>query len=778
MTRQFTLTTLSCALALAFAAVTPAHAQSNDTTTPAADDSRDKMDAVAVYGHRESRQVENVTRKEIAEAAPGTSPLKVLERMPGVEFQGADPWGNYEWAERITVRGFSQNYMGFTLDGIPLGDMSYGNSNGLHISRAISQENIGSVQMSQGSGALSTNSTSNLGGTVQFFSDAPEKTFTVKALQGVGSDSSARTFLRVDSGKLATGATAYVSYTDQVGQKWKGVGGQYQTMVDAKLVQPLSEGSLSFYGMHQERKEIDYQDFSKGMVSALGWNWDNYGSVKTYANALQGNYINPNVGLTTDGTDPGDAAYGGSSGLRKDDILATAIDLNLSHGFHYKNTLYYHHDLGQGHYVTTPPGDAPPAPAGSLMVGGTPVSVRTTDYGINREGTFGALTWKDEMQEVEAGYWVENNDHTLSRNYHALYNINQNNEDMDWLGMGDVYAQSFNQKFNTRTTQFYLEDTLHLMDDRLTVNFGFKSPNVRVNADVITNALSIPSKQRAGGTITASNGFLPEVGVNYELGHGQEVFASVAQNMRAFTPGVTGVFAQSQANFNAIGGDLKPETSTTIEAGYRFHDRMFQGVVDVYHTDFYNRLLQVSPCQTDAAGCPYTFHNVGNVQTDGIEAALDTRLTPVISWYNSISYNVSQYKDNYVDASSGLANGIVPTSGKDVVDAPRLMFTTDIGYEDGSYFAHFSEKFTDKRYYTYLNDQSVPSYWLANLDAGYKLERYQGVRDIRLSFSVTNLFNQHYFSTIGTNGFGVSGDNQTLQIGAPRAAFLTLSGKY
>ena len=74
---------------------------------------------------------------------------------------------------RISIRGFNQNQLGFTLDEIPLGDMSYGNWNGLHISRAIMDENIGRIVLSQGTGALETASNSNLGGTVQFFSWIP-----------------------------------------------------------------------------------------------------------------------------------------------------------------------------------------------------------------------------------------------------------------------------------------------------------------------------------------------------------------------------------------------------------------------------------------------------------------------------------------------------------------------------------------------------------------------------------------------------------------------------
>ena len=90
-----------------------------------------------------------------------------------MNFQSADPYGAYEWSTRIVVRGFNQNQLGFTLDGVPLGDMTYGNHNGLHISRAIPTENVGRVLLSQGAGSLATASSSNLGGTIEFFSARP-----------------------------------------------------------------------------------------------------------------------------------------------------------------------------------------------------------------------------------------------------------------------------------------------------------------------------------------------------------------------------------------------------------------------------------------------------------------------------------------------------------------------------------------------------------------------------------------------------------------------------
>ena len=101
---------------------------------------------VVVYGQGETRQVQTIKTNEIETVAPGTSPIKVVEKLPGVNFQSADAFGAYEWSTRISIRGFNQNQLGFTLDGVPLGDMSYGAFNGLHISRAIASEDLGTVQ--------------------------------------------------------------------------------------------------------------------------------------------------------------------------------------------------------------------------------------------------------------------------------------------------------------------------------------------------------------------------------------------------------------------------------------------------------------------------------------------------------------------------------------------------------------------------------------------------------------------------------------------------------
>ncbi|MCW1777241.1 Plug domain-containing protein [Pantoea ananatis] len=126
-----------------------------------------QLDAVSVIGQGETRQVQRITAQDVAVLPPGTSIQKLLNRIPGVNVQSNDAFGANEESQTISLRGFNGVRLGYTLDGLPLGDNAYGNYNGLNISRALIAENFGGVELASGIGSLGTASTSNLGGTVQ-----------------------------------------------------------------------------------------------------------------------------------------------------------------------------------------------------------------------------------------------------------------------------------------------------------------------------------------------------------------------------------------------------------------------------------------------------------------------------------------------------------------------------------------------------------------------------------------------------------------------------------
>ncbi|KAG1263283.1 hypothetical protein G6F65_014551 [Rhizopus arrhizus] len=203
-------------------------------TAPATDaQSATTLDSISVIGRGEARQVQRVTAEDMKVLPPGANPLKLLAPKPGVHFESADATGAYEWSTTISLRGFNQNRLGYTLDGIPLGNMAYGNSNGLHISRAVISENLGGAEVSTGIGALGTPSTSNLGGVFQFYSIDPSTEFGVVLAQGFGSDSARRSYARLETGEHQ-GFAAYLSGVYSEGDKWKGKGSQELKQFNSK----------------------------------------------------------------------------------------------------------------------------------------------------------------------------------------------------------------------------------------------------------------------------------------------------------------------------------------------------------------------------------------------------------------------------------------------------------------------------------------------------------------------------------------------------------------
>ncbi|MGO4776129.1 TonB-dependent receptor plug domain-containing protein, partial [Lysobacter sp. 2RAB21] len=165
--------------AAATAADAPASAAADATADASAGMSGETttLDAVSVIGMGETRQVQRVKLADIEKTTPGTSAQKILNKLPGISVQSNDAYGANEESQTISLRGFNQRLLGYTLDGIPLGDNSYGNYNGLGISRALIGENLASAELAAGIGSLGTASTSNLGGTLQYYSSDPQAEF-------------------------------------------------------------------------------------------------------------------------------------------------------------------------------------------------------------------------------------------------------------------------------------------------------------------------------------------------------------------------------------------------------------------------------------------------------------------------------------------------------------------------------------------------------------------------------------------------------------------------
>ncbi len=756
------LPSIACAEDLALAA----SATAGDVS---ADSSAAGNAEIVVLGFGQARQVQTISDLDINRLTPGTTPIKAISKLPGVNYQAADAFGAYEWSSRITLRGFNQNQLGFTLDGVPLGDMSYGNSNGLHISRAIISENTGAAAVAQGSGALGTASTSNLGGTIEFTSVAPKDTFDLVGSATYGSDSTYRGFVRLESGDITGGGLkGYLSYAYLKTDKWKGYGEQKQHQVNAKIVQDLGDrGSITGFFNFSDRREQDYQDLSLDLIDRLGYNNDNIANnfplalrlAKIYANQNAGTGPQPYPGFGTTFPAPYktvDDVYYDAGGLRRDYLAGATFDSKLTDHLSLKVTGYYHSNHGQGvwylPYTATP--------------GGAAISVRTTEYDIRRGGVLGHVAYDTEDNHLEIGGWYESNNFQNARRFYGL--ADQQTASLPTLEFKkNPFFTQFDAKFDTVTAMYYVSDRLTLGD--LTVSGGWKGYRVTNDATRIVGTL-------AAGRITARDWFLPQAGVLYRINDSAELFASFTQNMRAFTSAAVGgsPFATTQAGLDLIGNSLKPERSDTYEAGGRFRMDGFQASVAGYYVDFTNRLLSL-PNGTGGAGNPTTLQNVGSVRNYGVELTALYKIMPALSLFGSYSYNRSEYRDDVISTAFGSVGQVaIATKGKTVPDSPKHLLKGEIVYDDGTFLARVGADYMSKRFFSFENDVSVPGRVLMDATIGYTFGGEGALKGFAIEGSVTNLTDKKFVSTIGSNGFGARGDNQTLLAGAPRQFFVTL----
>ena len=133
------------------------------------------LQEIVVTSSKSTQSSVAIGAAEAQRLLPGISPLKAIETLPGVVYETADPWGNNEQNESLVIHGFTTQQLGYTMDGVPLGDQQYGNYNGLSLSRALGSENTERVELQSGAGSLGVASTSNLGGAIQSYSSDPAK---------------------------------------------------------------------------------------------------------------------------------------------------------------------------------------------------------------------------------------------------------------------------------------------------------------------------------------------------------------------------------------------------------------------------------------------------------------------------------------------------------------------------------------------------------------------------------------------------------------------------
>lgn len=726
------------------------HALAADAAADAAD--APEMATVQVTSTK-TRASMSLGGADIQKVMPGANPLKALEALPGVSFQSSDPWGNNEQNLSLFVHGFNGQQLGYTMDGVPLGDQQYGNYNGLAPQRALTSENVSRVVLATGAGELGTASTSNLGGAIETYSRDPSKARNVALQQTLGSHSTTRTFVRYDSGTFGANNSAYISALHHEAKAWDFNGRQSDDQVNLKFIHDGSAGKLTLFADWSDKTEPN--EDSTGHAAGLASPYTRPFLYPDFNAALA--YLDKN------GAPP--AAAGSnfrnyySDAQRTDKLGYVKYDWYAGDALTWSNQAYFHHNDGAG-VVAGPINQAGlpglfnvyfPGQNLKAVFGNSGYATRTTEYRINRKGWISTLRWDAGDHQVEGGLWFEHNQSSAYRRWYAL---DVNNPGSPYERPGNPLITQYGSAIDNKVVQLHLQDAWQLRPN-IALQAGFKSSlqfaDGQFPVQELAAAIGSGSTGLPVGNIATKKWFLPQLGARWDLNTTDQVFANVQQNMRQYVTygggGNSPWSLSTQAAFDLFKHTARPETSVTYELGLRENRKLgagavtaFEGQASVYHVDFSNRQLAISsnPIITSFVGGTTILANVGSVKTDGVDLAGTLHFGPNFSLYDALSYNKSAYQDNYL---SGTAT--VPTAGKIVPNTPEWMNKFAANLRVGPVDAQFTGDYVGKRYATYTNDQSVSGYFLLGLSVSGNVPiASTWLKNVQWSVNVTNLANR------------------------------------
>jgi iron complex outermembrane receptor protein len=763
----------ACALLGSASFVLPANAQE------VTDEEEARYETVVVQGRRTSQtdiaigrdQASNtvaVTREELLSAPAGISGLKMLESLPGFNVQTDGALGLYEFGNSVTVRAFNLQQIGFVLDGVPMGRSdAFGGS---PIFRYVDNENLGSVVASPGAGDVSLPSYASLGPIVSYNTIMPSDEAGGIVSYTLGDDDLQRSFVKLETGDI-NGFSAYVSRSKTDSNLWRGPGTIDREHIEAKARYAFDSDTF----VQASYVSNDFFDYDSPSNSRAGF--DASGTDAGYSETLPAGCISPvSVDFDNNGTiDSNDyvplLTGGGCTGyyqdrvnIRQDSLYALNFESDLFEGLSTKVTAYYEDKDGFG---VSPDGfgNTEGRYLDQVEVGLPVTYPRGVQYGFSgvggtRKGAVLGFAWELANHTVEFGGWYEDED------YHRTQ-IRYNNADgsTDGAVLFDEVAYFRRDYTSVRETmQYYLKDTISLMDDRLNIELGLKLLDIDYSLDGYRdfNDYAIRVGGPGGGdtlpgygpqSISAnySSDAMPNIGAVYDLSDTDQVFASFSKNY-ALPRGADDIFSTA-TSFAAPAPDA--EESTNYEIGFRTNRPTFNGAIAAFYTAFDNRLVSgnvINPATLQPEGFSV---NAGSTTAYGVELSgvwqpeiFDRKLYGDIN----LTYNNATNDDTFLGNPAGSL----------LADSPEWIFSGGVTYEPTEWLvANLSTKYTGERYADFQEAATSPGnkmegyfLWSAYVDLGGP-NNFGLPENVDLRLNVDNIFDEDTLAfTFTTTGAG------------------------
>lgn len=742
------------------------------------------IDEITVVGKSVSFANASMSQEMKLQQSSMTSALAVIDNLPGVLVNEGDTFGADDWSTTVSIRGFQlsldEQQIGITIDGIANGNSNYGG--GAKANRYIDTENLGTVEVSQGTSDIRSRSNEALGGTLNFTTIDPTEEAGLTTSFSLGQFQSQKAFVRLNTGEIAPGTRAWVSVSSAQSSDWVDQTAENtRDHLAAKIISEQGDVKYTGYFSYDDTHEDNYQRISLAQFAEnpdwdrltaewtgtpyvdqayrKGWstlrenifgylqaeystdNLEASANVYFHKNEGRGDWVPPYlVNVTDDGagnpesevvgntTVMGGAALGQLFFVNRDGVaLAPDADCQSSITFPYGGAGAQYDPLCYGQ--------------GAVPVG----SYRHTHYQKSRFGFNADFAYFSKLGDVDntlrGGVWYEDYEREEYRDWHKIIDSSSNYK-FDHV----AYWRQYDRKFPVQTTMLYLENE---------VDFGMVSARVGAKQFMVELEAQDNFTNTASGVVDSDSDLLLTAGVVAQTGiDGLEVFAGYAENFAAVKDTVL-------ERDTSVFDNIEPETAENIDVGIRFVSDRITAAATFYDITFENRLVFIAPDSPDAIdyliGTNGSYVNVGGIESSGFEMNATVYINDNWAVYGSYTNNKSEYAEGSLDFPAG----------NTVYGSAEDMFVLSIDWAQDNYFAGLSNKMVGDRWMDAANTQRIEGYMVSDLYAGVSVEApFSGLQNMQVRLTINNLTDESYLG-------GVAG--QSAWIGSPRTAVMNMS---
>lgn len=742
-----------------------------------------------------------VTRDAIDKQSPTSNPFQSINLLPGVIQSSSDNDGLV--GGNIRLRGFNSDKIGLTIEGAPVNDSG---NYAVFPQEYTDAQNIGQISISQGTGEIDSPHIGATGGVINIYVRDPSKLPGILTEFSVGSNSTTREFVRLDSGQVGP-VRAFLSYSHYNAGHWDWSPGENERKhIDFKMVADISPGNtVRFAAIYNDAINTLYPAPNKNQFNS-------YADLK-YLTALPSSFFRT--------ASPIDQSANNAFNFRdyrinpfKNLILSAPSNFTINKTLKFDTIPYFWYGFGNGGGTAT-------MNEANMFWGN--LRVRNVDYNNNgttndrilfynpsitetyRPGVINKFTYEGiENHKIVVGHWFEiahhrqtapyvrlNTDGTVadpfaeSNNFFlpagAQCNLFKNGVTGAQVTCPTGPMQRRDQKTTSMTNMLFAGDSWKV-SPYWTVDYGLKQ--VFVDRE-INNYLpgSNPNE-----TSIKNQATLPQVALSYKLSTDHTVFASYGASFR------------SPVNFSAIesvnngtgavtpGNTPKPEEGHVFEIGHRYQGSQIATSLSAFYGTFQNFQQQTNIA--DPAGGTGTValqRNIGGLVHYGLNAEIGTAPIYHFRPYFGGELLKTELQDNL--QADGLRGGVrvtdyLATAGKKLPGAPDYSFGIGLDYDDGHIFANAAYKFIGPQQATFLNDEQMRAHGRLSLGVGYRFSDVGLLKQPEIKLNLSNVLNQRQLTgvfgnntnalaTTGVNGSTIAGGAPTYYVGQDFSFMLT-----